>query len=87
MVLQISCNRTSNYDGSTCKQKNSNKKPNNELLLKCNMVKIVTVLIMGFALSILLTAPYSFSAAFAGPEDSRLLETANISGTSENLTD
>ena len=42
---------------------------------------------MGFALSILLTALFSFSAAFAGPEDPRLLETANISGTSENLTE
>ena len=51
------------------------------------MVKILTVLIMGLAPSILLTALYSFSAALAGSEDPRLLETANISDTSENLTE
>ena len=59
------------------------------------MVRIATVLIMGFALSILLTTLYSFSAVLAGPENiteiepesSRLLETANISDTSENITE
>jgi hypothetical protein len=51
------------------------------------MVRIATVLIMGFALSILLTTFYSFSAVLAGPESPRLLETANTSDTSENLTE
>jgi hypothetical protein len=51
------------------------------------MVKIASVLIMGFALSILLTALYSFSVVLAGSESPRLLETANISDTSENITE
>ena len=51
------------------------------------MVKIASVLIMGSVLSILLTALYSFSVVLAGSEDPRLLETANISETSENLTE